>query len=220
MKIAVCFFGIPRYPKKGKILNKTFYSKIEIDYYAHFWKSEETEEVRSLYNFKNILIEEQKDFSDKFDFDVDLSKTTRGMHNSLSPLYSLNQVGKLIEDEYDYIVLTRTDVVQLGHELKRNLSDNTILYSSFVDGDNWIINENDDHIDFKFICSSKENILYATKLYENLEIYLKDDRIPLCHHRLLSHHLKKKIKKFQMIPSGGEDNGGWYFIRNNNLSVG
>ena len=220
MKIAVCFFGIPRYPKKGKTLNRMFYGNLEVDYYAHFWESEEIEEVKSLYNFKNILVEEQKDFSNEFDFDVDLTKTTRGIHDSISPLYSLMQVGKLIKEEYDYIVLTRTDVVQLGDELRKNLSDNTILYSSFVGGNSWVINGNDDHIDFKFICSSKENILHVTSLYKNLQIYLKDDRIPLCHHRLLSHHLKKKIKKFQMIPSNGEDNGGWYFIRNNNLSVG
>jgi hypothetical protein len=220
MKIAVCFFGIPRYPQKGKVLNKSFYGGLEIDYYAHFWNNECAEEVKKLYNFKKIIIEDKINFSDKFDFEVDLSKTTRNINDSVSPIYSLMQLGKLIDGEYDYVAITRTDVVQLGNELKSDLSDNSILYSSFVDGDTWVINGKDDHIDFKFICSSKENILYATNLYKNLEIYLKDDRIPLCHHRLLSHHLKKKIQKFQMIPSNGENNGGWYFIRNNNLSVG
>ena len=56
MKIAVCFFGIPRYPQKGKVLNKSFYGGLEIDYYAHFWNNECAEEVKKLYNFKNLGI--------------------------------------------------------------------------------------------------------------------------------------------------------------------
>lgn len=219
MKVAVCFFGIPRYAKSGKTLNRTFYSGLEIDYYAHFWENETCEDVEKLYDFKNLLIEKQKDFSDKFDFEVDLSKTTRNIHDSISPLYSLNQIGKLIEEDYDYVIVTRTDVVCLSAELKKILKANEVFYTSYVPGDNWIINNNDDHIDFKFLCSSKENILYLMTLYDNLEKYLKDDKIPLCHHRILAHHLKKKIKNFSMVLSESEsNNGGWYFIRNNNLS--
>lgn len=218
MRIAVCFFGIPRYSKKGKILNEKFYNGLEIDYYAHFWDSENTEEVQSLYNFKNLLIEKQKDFCNAFDFEVDLSKTTRDFHTSVSPLYSLMQVGKLIDGNYDYIVITRTDITCLDIELKDFLKSNKILYTSYVPGNEWIVNENGDHVDFRFFCSSKENILYLTTLYENLKKYLKDDKIPLCHHRLLGHHLKKEIKNFSMIFSKGEMTGGWWMIRNNNLS--
>jgi hypothetical protein len=218
MKIAVCFFGIPRCSKKGKVLNKRFYDGLEIDYYAHFWESEDTEDIQSLYDFKNLLVEKHKDFSDEFDFEVDLSKTTRNIHNSVSPLYSLMQVGKMIKGDYDYIVITRTDVACLSLELKDFLKDNEILYTSYVPGNNWIIDGNDDHVDFRFFCSSKSNILYLTSLYENLKKYLKDDKIPLCHHRLLAHHLKKEIKNFSMIFTESERTGGWWMIRNNNLS--
>jgi hypothetical protein len=212
MKIAVCFFGIPRYFKNGKTLNKRFYDGLQIDYYAHFWNNEHTEKIQSLYKFKKILIEHQIDFSNKFDFEIDLSKTTRDIHTSISPLYSLMRVGELITEDYDFVVLTRTDVVCLESELKKFLQDKFTLYSSYVPGNEWIIDNNDDHIDFKFICSSKENILYTTKLYNNLYEYLKNDKISFCHHRLLAHHLKKKIKNFSMII------GKWYFLRDNNLS--
>jgi hypothetical protein len=218
MKIAVCFFGIPRYAKKGKILNKKFYDGMEIDYYAHFWEGKDFKDIQSLYDFKSILVEDQKDFSAEFEFDTDLSKTTRDVHNSVSPLYSLMQVGKLIVEDYDYVVVTRTDVACLSLELKDFLKNNQVFYTSYVPGNEWIINGNDDHIDFKFFCSSKDNILYLSSLYKKLKKYLKDDRIPLCHHRLLAYHLKKEIKDFSMIFSESEKIGGWYFIRNNNLS--
>lgn len=212
MKIAVCFFGIPRYSKKGKTFNRRFYNGLEIDYYAHFWDNGEIEDVLSVYNFKNFIVEEQKDFSCHFDFEVDLSKTTKDIHTSTSPLYSLMKVGEIINGDYDFVILTRTDIVCLETELKNFLQDNNTLYSSFVFGEEWIINDNDDHIDFKLICSSKENILYTTKLYNNLQNYLNDDKITFCHHRLLAYHLKKKVKNFSMIP------GKWYFVRNNSLS--
>jgi hypothetical protein len=102
--------------------------------------------------------------------------------------------------------------------LKDHIKSSDTLYTSYVPGSEWIIDGNDDHIDFRFFCSSKSNILYLTTLYKKLKKYLKDDKIPLCHHRLLAHHLKKKIKNFSMILSENERTGGWWMIRNNNLS--
>ncbi len=217
MKVAVCFFGIPKYSKKGKFLNKQFYEGLDIDYYAHFWESEYSEEVKSLYNFKNIIVEEQKNFFNEFDFDVDMSKTERDIHTSVSPLYSLMKVGKLIKEDYDYVIVTRTDIACLSLKLKNFLKGN-FFYTSYVPGAEWIIDGNDDHIDFRFFCSSKQNILYLTTLYDNLKEYLNIDKIPLCHHRLLSHHLKKQINNFFMIFSETDHRGGWWMIRNNNLS--
>lgn len=242
-RVAVCFFGQPRFVKKGKILREPFLANLEIDYYAHFWKSHDYNFVENYFDFRNIIYEDQKVFS--FEKKIKDIRTTQTISNTISPLYSMSTLNSIIDktESYDYIIVTRTDVVCLDFVLNKLIIEKDTLYTDYVYGDEWNINDNINQFPMCFFLFDKKNIKPFFSLYKNLDKYLFADQIPLCHHRLMAHHLKKTINNFKMIKSKKNRNyssfrrkvqmilvsiktlnfeyyfskGGWYIIREDGL---
>lgn len=222
MKIAICFFGLPRDYSLWKSNFSEFYDGCDISFYAHFWKqpSLDVENLKSTFNFKNVLLEEQKTDFLELPKETDLTKTTKGITSTLSPLYSMKRVGDiLVEDteDYDFFILTRTDVgcnsntkfLEFG--LKKDH-----FYNSYVRGNEWLV----DHICAKWMCGNKDKILKLCGTYENLEKYIVEDGIALCHHRLFFHALKEYKDSMEMLnvdPSYSLA-GGWFFMRNGRIT--
>jgi hypothetical protein len=225
-KIAVCMYGYPRYFKENITLQKHMYNDCEVDFYCHFWYEsldkrniEEEQYIKKVLNSNNIFFEEQKIFKEVFDFPCDTTKT-RNIQSTISPMYSMKKAGELLKEKviktnikYDYVVCTRTDAVCLNIELNDYIKDENIIYSSYVNGKEWIIEENGNLLDTKLIASSYNNILYFLNIYDYYEKYMKDDKIPLCHHHLFCHHFKKINCNFKLLISNQ-----WYFYRKNGLS--
>ncbi len=220
MKLAVCFSGQPRYFDKWADYNSQLYKNCEIDYYAHFWGDDKVKtEIEETFSPKRFIVEPQVDVPVEFSYEVDTSKITKSVFVTLSPLYSMNQLSSIIEnvnEEYDHWVLTRTDVVGQGSSLIDLNLDKDEIYTSYVPGEEWLTS----HIDTRFICGTKEDILNMTKIYSNLDLYLKDDKIPLCHHRLVFWSVRHRKDKMNMIfLDPAQPHGGWYFIRNGRLEI-
>ena len=231
MKVAVCLYGYPRQIEYGKKSLDYFLDGIEHDFYIHAWCDKNITEddygttknqINDFFKPKSFVLEKQIDFRNSFDFECDLSALKRefveagiAISATLSPLYSILKVSELLDEKkenYDIVILTRTDVFS-AKQLKDYHFDNfDDIYSSFCHGEMWNLNGNGDAIDTKMIMSSQKNMTRFLKIYNFVETYLRDEKIRLCHHRLFAHHLKKLNQKFQMI-FGGTSN--WFYIRSN-----
>jgi len=225
MKIAVCLYGQPRSIEKGLEYSKKFYSDLSVDFYIHSWGDEKvSNELNTFFNPRKIIVEPQKtDFENLNEYTIDPAFNSKDLISTISPLYSIYKVGELLEndtEEYEYVVFTRTDIAMIGNTLKNYLNSNQVIYSSYVNGTIWEIKpNNDNHVDIKMICSNKNAMVYFSKLYKNLYKYHKEDKVMLCHHRMIYHHLKKLNLPFKMIKlNDSMNNGGWFFIRGENLS--
>lgn len=219
MKLAVCFFGQPRYFDQWLDFNKELYEGCEVDYYCHFWGDDEIKkEIEKIFNPQKIIVEPQVDIPTEFSYEIDTSKITKSVFITLSPLYSMNRLHSIIEnvvDEYDHWILTRTDIVGRGMALKDLSLKPDEIYTSYVPGQEWLTT----HIDNKFICGTKEDILNVTRIYSDLDSYLDKEKMPLCQHRLVFRSLKHRKENMNMIILDPNDvHGGWFFVRNTSLS--
>lgn len=222
MKIAICFFGLPRFYKSWKKHFYSFYDGCEIDFYGHFWNNGDCsdEELKSEFNFKNCIIEPQKTDFIELPMSTDYSKITKGTFATLSPLYSLKRLGEIISNfkkKYDFIIVTRTDTgcSDKTKFLELELSKEK-FYSSYVGGREWLVT----HIDARWFCGNQEKITQLCSTYDRLTEYIVDDKIPLCHHRMFLHSMKKYKKDIEMVivdPSSGH--GGWFYLRNGKISL-
>lgn len=227
-KIAVCFSGIPNCAEYGKSLMREFYEGFDVDYYIHAWGDSNAEaEMNRIFNPVSIKIEPFRDWTNHLKVMPDMSKTTKGISHTISPLFSIKSVGELLEassENYDYAILTRTDIANIaGKPLIEKIQPETI-YSSYVNGDIWNLRRDDptydNVIDTKLLCMNKETLIYFTKLFDMLDVYLGEDKKPLCHHRLFYHHLRNIKQPIKMINMDENDLiGGWRWIRNNTLSL-
>lgn len=230
MKIAVCLYGQPRFAETGPKYLMPFLQDLNPDFFIHSWGSAETyESLKKLYNPIEIKVEPQKtDFAHLNDIHIDTIRNAKGFLPTISPLFSMFEVGKLLEqnsNSYDFVVITRTDIAMVGKPLKELLKNKNTIYSSYVPGDMWVIKKENDsnidlnHVDLKLICSNKETIIYLTKLYSKLKTYHTENSIPICHHRLMYFHLKQLNLNFEMLNLNENCNfGGWFLIRDNKLS--
>jgi len=225
MKIAVCLYGQPRYCELGFNYLLNFTEGFELDFYIHSWGDDDTYKLmKNLYNPICLKVDPPKtNFDHMNEYIIDQNLNSKGIISTISPLYSIYKSGKLLENyniDYDYVILTRTDIGIPDGKLNKLSIENNCIYSSYVRGDKWIIKENNDnHIDTKFLIAQKNNILHLTKLYENLYNYNLVHKIPMCHHRLFYHHLNKLNIQFKMLYLSDKNiNGGWYYIRDGNLS--
>lgn len=220
MKLAVCFSGQPRFFNEWKSHNQELYKDCKIDYYAHFWGDSKTKTaIKKEFKPKGLIVEPQADIPTDFPYEIDTSKISKSVFDTLSPLYSMNKLSGLIEDIediYDHWILTRTDIVGKGDSLINFNLDKDEIYTSYVPGEEWLTT----HIDTRFICATKDDILNITKIYSNLDLYLRDDKIPLCHHRLGFRSINHRKEKMSMLSlDSNQTYGGWFFIRNGNLSL-
>jgi len=195
MKIAICFFGLSRFYKSWKNYFYSFYDGCEVDFYGHFWESGDfvEEELKSEFDFKTCIIEPQKIDFLKLPASTDYSKISKGVFETLSPLYSLKRVGQIIsnfEKKYDFIVVTRTDV---------GCNDNTKFLEFGLD---------------------KEKIIKLCSTYDNLTRFIVDDKISLCHHRMFFHSMKEYKENIEMLNVDPSCiHGGWFFNRNEKISL-
>lgn len=227
-KVAVCFFGIPNCAEYGKSLMREFYEGFDIDYYIHAWGDSNTEaEMNKLFNPASIKVEQVKDWTNYLKIVPDMSKTTKDVSHTISPLFSIKCVGKLLEassENYDYAILTRTDIANIARKpLLEKIKPDTI-YTSYVNGDMWNLRRDDPSydniVDAKLLCMGKDTMLYFTSLFDKLEAYLSEDKKPLCHHRLFYHHIRNINQPIKMVNMDENDLvGGWRMIRNNTLSL-
>ena len=233
MKIAVCFAGEPRFFKKGAEYMQSFYKGCEVDYYIHSWTTAESvektyKELDEFFLPKKLIVEPYMNFDNYFKKNNFLNLYGKvPWQNGVSFLRSNFEVGKLLENDitkYDYVIFSRTDVAADGclSDVLHEKFNRQKLYTSYVNGDRWIVDTNNDYIiDTKFVCSDKENMVYFSKLYENLFEYVVEQKRPICHHRLYFHHMKQIIKKYGhelLMPNKEHIIGGWHWIRNNKLS--
>lgn len=221
MKFAICFFGYPRFYNLWKNTFGNFYDGCDVDYYAHFWEDDDLDkdELLSNFNFKKVILEKQKEDLLEIPKDTDLSKITKSVFQTISPLYSLKRLGELINEfdtEYDFVIITRTDVGCISDETINDYELNKDeLYFSYVGGQEWL----NTHLDARWIGGSVEKILKICEIYDNLTNYLVNDKISLCHHRLFFHSMREYRDQMNMVcvnPSA--KNGGWFFLRNGIIS--
>lgn len=131
MKVAVCYFGQPKFVDAGYVTADWFTEDISIDNYFHFWQpcNNLSADLNSLSRFDNNLNESitlneliqiynpidyqydtQKDFDETvYDF-VSFESFFIKPKRVMSMLYSIEQVINLVSKEYDYIFLKRSDV--------------------------------------------------------------------------------------------------------------
>lgn len=237
MKIAVCIYGEQRFYNLGYEYMKNFFDQCQIDYYIHTWSDKEyiqenLEKYHNFYSSKNILIEEYINFENFFEGKNFINFAPKTWKNVISALKSCYELGKLLEskkEEYDFVCFTRSDVAAIGEKIKNLISplENKKIYSSYVPGPEWILEKDKlpestiGHIDARMICSNKENMIYFSKLFEYLKQYVLDEKLPLCHHRLMYHHMKNIIKEHGhelIVANSKEKHGGWFYIRSGELS--
>lgn len=219
MKLAVCFFGQPRYFDQWLDFNKELYDGCEVDYYCHFWGDDKIKnEIEKTFNPQKIIVEPQAEIPTEFSYEIDTSKITKSVFITLSPLYSMNRLHSVIEnttDNYDHWILTRTDIVGKGTALKDFSLKTDEIYTSYVPGDEWLTS----HIDNRFICGTKEDIMNVTKIYSDLNLYLNEEKIPLCQHRLVFRSIKHRKENMNMLVLDSNDQyGGWFYVRNGKLT--
>ena len=216
----------------------SFYKGCEVDYFIHSWATPESiekthKDLNEFFSPKKLMVEPYMNF-DNFFGENGLRNFQEKMkvpwQHGVSFLRSNYQVGKLLESdptEYDYVAFSRTDVAADGCLLNilNEKSNRQKIYTSYVNGDKWIVDANNDHkdnhLDTKFVCSNREVMVRLSKLYESLFRYVIQENRPFCHHRLYFHHLKHIIKEHGhelLAPNKEHLIGGWRWIRNNELS--
>lgn len=217
MKLAVCFYGQPRQIQYWHDNNKKFLKDCQCDYYIHFWgDSAVKKQTINIFNPVRYKIEPQVDIDTNLNFTPNTRHITKSLFATLSPLYSMNALRPLIKDvhdDYDHWILTRPDIVAKGSPLP-TLLKGASLYTSYVPGDEWLTSL----VDCKFICGTKKDIVDLTYIYPKLNLYCEEQGVPLCHHRLFFHVLKKRLGDALMIKADeNHPRGGWYFARENNV---
>ena len=124
MKIALCLHGkfdsLTDHSSKGidgfSHLKSRVFSKCDPDVFIHCWDKEKEETILKLYNPKDLIIEDQIDFSDKTSHLNFLTNPPRKPETILSHFYS---VSKSIElacryDQYDIIIKSRFDIGRIN----------------------------------------------------------------------------------------------------------
>lgn len=221
MKLAICFYGFPRFYNNTILANQELYQGCTIDYYAHFWEADlkEQEKIKKTYNFKKVEFDDNSKFVDPIDYPVDMSRASTARRNIISPIFSikqLNLIAKNVKDDYDFFILTRTDVCGLGNSLCNFNLDKNNIYTSYVPGEEWL----NTVIDMKFIMCNKDNFIQLTSVYDNIKKFTQEDKVPFLDHTLFFHMMKdKKNNMFQLAlnPNKGIQKG-WFFIREVGLS--
>jgi hypothetical protein len=231
MRVAICLYGYPSFYENGFKSYNNFLESIDFDFFIHSWCKENSSKkeinnlyknINNLYKPKKFEIEKQIDFKNYFECDVDTRYLKKefvqngtAVHTTVSPLYSMYRVGKLLEpysNNYDIVIVSRTDVF-CNQQLKNlNPIDLNTIYSSYCEGDVWNMKLPDGSIDVKMIFSNFKNMSFLMNIYDSLKEYIEKEKRPLCHHRLFAYHLKKLNTEFKMA---FESANTWWLIRNN-----
>lgn len=144
MKIALLFFGQPRFLSNKKSYNshRSFLSKYDVDIFVHSWWSIEPNDytpsswsslshvpydrdtiktIRNLYNPVHAVYEKQKEFDvdESVINKVEFIKSRQDLNNIKSHLYSIKRVGEVLKEytssnDYSFIILSRFDNIISG----------------------------------------------------------------------------------------------------------
>ena len=123
MKIALCLHGLFSSTQDStsfgfdgyQHIKKHILNKGDVDVFVHSWEEDKSDLIEGMYNPKQIVFEEQKDFSDIIkERGLDLLEgCPRSPQSVLSHLYSVSEVMKLpfqSNQRYDVVVKARFDL--------------------------------------------------------------------------------------------------------------
>lgn len=127
MKIALCLHGLfsstQDQTSSGfdgyQHIKKHILDKGDVDVFVHSWEEDKSDLIEGMYNPKQIVFEEQKDFSDIIkERGLDLLEgCPRSPQSVLSHLYSVSEVMKLpfqSNQRYDVVVKARFDLGRIN----------------------------------------------------------------------------------------------------------
>ncbi len=204
MKIALCFFGLPRYSEYIiSTLKQHLLNLYDVDIYAHFWWSNDMigqckhraatdiweadtiDRLTNLIPFKKIVLEPQIHFDisnlkpisnepDMKHLSVDICKDT--LFGLKSKWYSTHQSFNLIDrpEEYDFIILSRLDC-DYSKPIDLSMLNSNTLYIQDGFRSGWDRGYND-----IFTVGHVDTIKYYADIYKYIEKY-HIDGIPHMH---------------------------------------
>jgi hypothetical protein len=169
MKIALCFSGQVRSFEKGyEYFKRNLLDHYDVDVYIHSWKRAAVEGescINHLYKPKDYL------FEDKLmgNYDAIYTRTPDPIKHpprfTYSMFYSKNEVLKLIDGQYDWVISTRTDYA-LNLVIPFAELDNSKLYIPNCR----MVPERDFGND-QFAFSSQENMKKYMSTFERIDEY-------------------------------------------------
>jgi len=113
MKIALCFCGQTRSFEKGfEYYKRNLLDHYDVDVYIHSWKRDMSEgetSIVDLYKPKNFLFEDPPETNADQIYTNTPNPIKHPPRFTYYMLYSMYNVSKLIEGEYDWVIKTRTD---------------------------------------------------------------------------------------------------------------
>jgi hypothetical protein len=233
MRVAVCFYGQPRFVQETLKLSRPFYSGLDIDFFGHIWGNSHTrDELGSCLNFTHLEVEQQRDFGQVLINNLEPKPYSKSIEHLISPLYSRLRAITIAPPNYDLYVLTRTDVCCIGTRLVDHLESTRCtpksIITSAVRGQQWVMpNLVEPLLDDKLIASDHHGITHIANLIYYINYYLFVEQIPPCPHRILGRHTLSLAYPYTTIRSNFSANDfdevhgnyGWYFYRNTGLSI-
>lgn len=167
MKIALCFCGQARSFEKGfEFYKRNLLDHYDVDVYIHTWKmSNGDKSLLQLYNPKDYIFEDAL----VGEYDSTYTNTPNAQkwppRFTYSALYSMKQVSKLIDGEYDWVIKTRTDYA-LNGRIPFDQWDNSKLYIP-----NCRMVPTRDFGNDQFAFSSQDNMLKYMSTFDYLDEY-------------------------------------------------
>lgn len=194
MKIALCFFGQPRFYNNNEILEflRDIKAEGEVDVYMHLWKPEKEEnflrspwsgidEKKVVIDLKNLK-EKIEDIYEPVSLEIedertlvtDSSKFARASYPTFPEIvhrmyYSQWKVGEMVKasgKEYDIVFRMRTDSAVKGLRPLKDLTGDRIWVPDNCPVMNWF-NDN-------FSISSQENFYKLAGTYPNIEKFYNE----------------------------------------------
>ena len=127
MKIALCFCGQARSFKKGFEYYRANLLSDNVDVYIHSWNFDGQQELLDLYKPKQYKFEEPPSTNADQIYTNTPNAVRHPPRFTYYMLYSMYNVSKLIEGEYDWVIKARTDYA-LNVKIPFDQLDNSKLY--------------------------------------------------------------------------------------------
>jgi hypothetical protein len=199
-----------------------FIKNLEPDIYIYCRCDDETKEnIENLYQPKKLVVE-KRDKEENFN---EFFKRKAPETNPLSTLQMFRrryECSKLIEKDYDWIILSR-----FGSIIKDLIFDINFLKSKdnklfhIPEGGDWGTEANFKGLGDHLCLSSYKNIIYYCDLYNKIKKYCINEKIVYHPEKLLGYHLKDKSVKrfFCTILSRRFENEKWNNSLYNHLNI-
>lgn len=170
MKIALCFSGQARGFEQGyEYYKRNLLDHYDVDVYIHSWKFDGMERLNELYkpvacSYELPVADERIDFK----YPRNPNPVKHPPRGTYSMYYSMNKVSKLIQDEYDWVIKSRTDYA-LNVNIPFQQLDNSKLYIPNCR----MVPERDFGND-QFAFGSQETMEKYMSTFENLDKYYNE----------------------------------------------